>query len=800
MIILKCKMCGGDILPIDNSDFGTCDSCGNTMTLPKVDEEKKAQAFNRANHLRLNHNFDDALIQYNILIQEDNQDAEVYWCSLLCRYGIEYVKDPATNMLIPTCHRIMMQNINNDIDYLSALKYSKSKEIQNYYTNEVKKFADIQKRIITIAQSEKPYDIFICYKELDENKNRTNDSVLAQDIYMKLTELGYRVFFSRITLESKLGVEYEPYIYSALVSSKIMLVLGMRQEYFNATWVKNEWSRFLGLMSNNRDKVLIPCYANMSAYDVPQALSILQGQDMNKVGAMQDLLYGIQKIIPLNKPESAPNPQPQPQPQPTQKFIEEQPRKITNREIKEMLEDARKYLLDEDWDETIYICDQVLSHNNENGLAYLYKLCADVKAKTPQLIPEKDSLFINNPNYQLALQFGDNKVKAVLKICKNKYTTINGNEISNYFATAYELLGEKKYDKVLNLVDQIEKFIGNDDDFYDWLIVCKIYRYWEVSLKNGVIVINSDDQNTPYYDKYKEIEAMLTNERCKPKNFKSKVIIDNFFDPNRKQMLLKVREFYKKTEIYTSKTFDLYCRYYRSISTKKADLEAKVIIDKYVKNFKKEYVKRLQINNSFGLFTNYLSPFTTKVQDCEFKESFDVLYQIKKDLYAVREICLDHDPNNTDLYNLTLEYACFFLKVLRSRTGNKYNPFRNDVKIQIGDYKGSLDRFKELVAKVDHEINGENAPLTNQAQVIIENIGKHFYTKEEFEKLSEEEKLKASNNNEDFIDIIGSIFFIDDNKLDKIRSDIEYHLDEAKENLETGCGCLIIIIIFMLFF
>ena len=69
-------------------------------------------------------------------------------------------------------------------------------------------------------QKKKPYDIFICYKETDKQGNRTHDSVIAEDIYDKLTSLGFKVFFSKITLENKLGKEYEPYIYSALKTLK----------------------------------------------------------------------------------------------------------------------------------------------------------------------------------------------------------------------------------------------------------------------------------------------------------------------------------------------------------------------------------------------------------------------------------------------------------------------------------------------------------------------------------------------------------------------------------------------------
>ena len=32
-------------------------------------------------------------------------EAEAYWGLVLCRYGIEYVNDPATGKKVPTCHR-----------------------------------------------------------------------------------------------------------------------------------------------------------------------------------------------------------------------------------------------------------------------------------------------------------------------------------------------------------------------------------------------------------------------------------------------------------------------------------------------------------------------------------------------------------------------------------------------------------------------------------------------------------------------------------------------------------------------
>ena len=52
MAILKCKMCGGDILLSEDKTTGTCDHCGSTMTFPRVSDEQKLNLYNRANHFR----------------------------------------------------------------------------------------------------------------------------------------------------------------------------------------------------------------------------------------------------------------------------------------------------------------------------------------------------------------------------------------------------------------------------------------------------------------------------------------------------------------------------------------------------------------------------------------------------------------------------------------------------------------------------------------------------------------------------------------------------------------------------
>ncbi len=299
MTILKCKMCGGNLNIEEGATTCTCEYCGTTQTIPKLDDEKKNKLYDRANRLRFNNEFDKAYSVYQDIVNDFPQESEAYWGLLLCKYGIEYVEDPYTHKRIPTCHRSSFESIFDD-DNFEMVMENADPVARDIYRSEAKTIEEIRKGILEVSSKEEPYDIFICYKETDEYNNRTIDSVIAQDVYNALTEKGYRVFFSRISLEDKLGQEYEPYIFAALNSAKIMLVFGTKYDYFNAVWVKNEWSRFLQLIAKGEKKTLIPCYRDIDVYDMPKEFQHLQSQDMAKVGAIQDLVRGIGKIIPLN--------------------------------------------------------------------------------------------------------------------------------------------------------------------------------------------------------------------------------------------------------------------------------------------------------------------------------------------------------------------------------------------------------------------------------------------------------------------------------------------------------------------
>ena len=374
MAVIKCKMCGGDIEISADKTFGTCEYCGSTMTLPKVDDEQRAAAFNRGNHFRRSGEFDKALAVYERIVAEDDNDAEAHWCCALCRFGIEYVEDPATYEWLPTCHRASFDSFLEDVDYLAAVEHSDG-ITRRQYQKDAAKIAEVQRGILATSQNERPFDVFLCYKETGEDGQRTHDSLMAQEVYYELTEQGYRVFFARITLEDKAGAEYEPYIFAALNSAKVMVVIGTKPEHFNAVWVKNEWSRFLSMMKKDRSKLLLPCYRDMDPYDLPEALSVLQSYDMSKIGFMQDLIRGVKKVIDAGKPQEA-----------AKETVKETV--VVHNEggsnVQALLKRGNMALEDGDWTKADEFFEQVLNQDAECGAAYLGKFLAKVKSPSAQ--------------------------------------------------------------------------------------------------------------------------------------------------------------------------------------------------------------------------------------------------------------------------------------------------------------------------------------------------------------------------------------------------------------------------------
>lgn len=453
-MILKCKMCGGDIELSADKTCGMCSYCGSTMTFPKVDDEQRANMFNRGNHFRRIGEFDKALAVYERIVQEDEGDAEAHWCCALCRFGIEYVEDPNTLEYLPTCHRASFDSFLEDVDYLAALAHSDG-VTKRQYQKDAAKIAEVQRGILATSQNEEPFDVFICYKESENDGSRTRDSLYAQDIYYQLTEQGRRVFFSRITLEDKAGTEYEPYIFAALNSARVMILVTTSAEHAGAVWVKNEWSRFLSLMRKDRSKLLLPCYRDMDPYDLPEALSVLQSYDMSKIGFIQDLIRGVNKVLNGAKPQD--------KPQETvvkETVIEKHESGSAN--IASLLDRAFLALEDGEWERADGFCEQVLNLDSRNAQAYLGKLMAERHVRKREALRDCAQPFDDSNNYRKALRFGDDKLKQELTgavaFIQDRNETARKEDVYQKALTAMAAKTEQGYREAAELFGTIPEY------------------------------------------------------------------------------------------------------------------------------------------------------------------------------------------------------------------------------------------------------------------------------------------------------------------------------------------------------
>ncbi len=121
---LSCKMCGKPIDISQGKTIGTCCHCGSVMTLPHIKTTQQTIIFDRATQLRRSGAFDQAADVYRQLLHQNSEDdAEIYWCLALCQYGVQYIHSPETDEWLPVCHRKVSSSFLTDHAYLATLSY-----------------------------------------------------------------------------------------------------------------------------------------------------------------------------------------------------------------------------------------------------------------------------------------------------------------------------------------------------------------------------------------------------------------------------------------------------------------------------------------------------------------------------------------------------------------------------------------------------------------------------------------------------------------------------------------------------
>lgn len=468
MPVLLCRCCGARLEIKPGTSVVRCGYCGVQQTVPILGFDEESLLWERAEELRRNGEYDRAASIYEQIARKCPDEPDVYWSKVLCRYGVEYVEEPKSHRRIPTINRIQYTSVIDDEDYRKAVRITENGDQKRIYILEAQALDKLRAEILSVSLNEQPYDIFICYKESDRYGRRTEDSALAAGLYRTLCAEGWRVFFSHITLENKAGTEFEPYIFAALNSAKVMLVVGTSPENMNAVWVKNEWSRYLARMAEKGEGTLVTLYKDMLKEHLPAEFSHLHAMDMSEPGFEEELIRGIRKIIGKS---TVPEPEQKPD-EPT--------------DTSGMLRRAQMFLEEKQFARADELCEKALDCDPENAGAYLIKLLAEYHITEPDKLHEYTSSdFSTSGNYAKILRFGDDDLKSWLE---NEHS-VAMKEYTRMLEEQRKTENERNYKRAKHLLESAESkselfearsLLG---DMTDYLDCAELYRQCNEMIK-----------------------------------------------------------------------------------------------------------------------------------------------------------------------------------------------------------------------------------------------------------------------------------------------------------------------------
>ncbi len=264
--------------------------------------EEMRGLFHQAENFQLDREYDKAADYYRQVISKGGRDAEVCWRLLLCHYCITYRQNDAgesvPTILYPDLTAPDELSVRREL--ASALADCPHRQMYDVELRKIDTILDEYR----LAQQEAAYDfdVFLSVKQ-EKDGHFTKDSDVASDLYDFLTSRGLKVFNSRRVV-LPVGKSYEPYIISALLSAKAMIVVGSSADNMNAQWVKDEWSRFQWLQKREKkergatDRRLL-CYltGSMRPEQIPRSLGTGRQAIVDGVRAHEQLSALLDELL-----------------------------------------------------------------------------------------------------------------------------------------------------------------------------------------------------------------------------------------------------------------------------------------------------------------------------------------------------------------------------------------------------------------------------------------------------------------------------------------------------------------------
>ena len=411
----KCRICGGKIKPVGG--VVKCMHCNTRHAFPVLNNQQLEKMYSSAMKHYFKNEFEQASSIFELMISEGSSDAAAYWDLVLCKYGIQYVFEPKKDEYVPTMFKRAFTPIFENEYYDAAMKCANDEQ-KMLFKQEANVIRDIQTEAAALSKTIE-CDVFISYKQTDEKGEPTVDSKRAKALYDELTKDGYKVFYAPESLKEKAGY-YEPIIYSALHKARFMVVIGTKLEYFNAPWVKNEWSRYLPVCQEGKG-VLIPAYENMKPEDMPGELKKHQ-------------------VFPIDPIESF-----------TSRAIRTIKSVQEEDDVPLLLKTALDFLVIEEYDEAESLCREELQKKNPNiGMVYMIRLMKELNVKTPEALGQCEKPIKGHRFYRMAYCSATERLK---------------RQLETYNKEIEDRIENERKSKVYNEAIQLMKTANTEEEF-----------------------------------------------------------------------------------------------------------------------------------------------------------------------------------------------------------------------------------------------------------------------------------------------------------------------------------------------
>ncbi|MCR4585536.1 MAG: toll/interleukin-1 receptor domain-containing protein [Lachnospiraceae bacterium] len=406
MADFKCNSCGDELEFKTGDKIGICPSCGRKQPLPRDNSEEINRLLEEARRLRhVEKDYDRARYKYEEVLNIAPDEPLANWGMVLCHYGIQYADDPITHRKVPTLNRMQVASILDNGYYKKACEMSEYEQ-RVLYEEDAKYIDGVQREFHAIASKEKPYDVFISYKDkVDGTDTKTEDFEIARQLYEGLFDKGLRVFFSDRTLKDKVG-KFEPYIYAALESAPVMIVVGTKKEYFNAEWVRNEWTRYIDRIRNGEKKFIVPVFRDMDIRDIPVELSAQnQAYDASKFMDISRLMDKVREICEERKKAAAPAA--------AAPAGAGSDRDVWKKNMFTALEN-------ENWRDAAKFAEWILSVEPTYAEAYLAYILIDRRLTRRELLSKQTERFTGDNNYRLLKELASPALMAEMREYEDK--------------------------------------------------------------------------------------------------------------------------------------------------------------------------------------------------------------------------------------------------------------------------------------------------------------------------------------------------------------------------------------------